>query len=112
MSLPNNTHKKKEFISKPLKFVIASASIAGTIGLWGIFSKADVQTTTVQTNMTQLPAVATLVADNSGTSVSQTSVTDVNALPVITQAPVTSNYSASTTNYFQPAPVTSTRSSH
>jgi hypothetical protein len=113
-------HKKKEFISKQLKFAITAASIAGTLGLWGIFSKADVKNTTVQpTTDSTLPTVATLVSVNIvpvvNTTVSTTSdsnSTSVNVLPVVTQPPVTVVATAAPVVIQQPAPVTSSHSSH
>jgi hypothetical protein len=62
MNQNSTPHKKKEFISKPLKFIVAAASVAGTLGLWGIFSQADMKTATVAATDTALPTVATLVS--------------------------------------------------
>jgi dihydrodipicolinate synthase/N-acetylneuraminate lyase len=111
-----NTHKKKEMVSRPFKYIIAAASVAGTLGLWGIFSQAEVQNNTV-TTVDALPTVATLVADagvssSSDVAASTTSNNTIDALPVVTQ-PTTSVSSQQngTVNYYSPAPVTSTRSS-
>jgi len=112
MSQNITLHKKKEFISKPLKFVIAAASVAGTLGLWGIFSKVDVQATTVQGSNASFPTLATLVSVNANSSTSNTAANDsVSSLPVVTQPPTVSSYSAPVVTYNQPSPITSTRSS-
>lgn len=115
-SLPR---KKKEQISKQVKYAIAAASVAGTLGLWGIFSKGDVQVTTAQATDSALPTVATLVAvsqvnsndSNSGISSTTASSDSLNSLPVVTQAPSTSISSGQSSLYQQPVPMTSTRSS-
>jgi hypothetical protein len=112
-------HKKKEFISKPLKFVITAASIAGTLGLWGIFSKADVQSTIIQTATdSTLPTVATLVsvdtsslANITSNTTSGSSSTSVDVLPVVTQPPAVAVATAAPVVIQQPAPVTSSHSS-
>jgi hypothetical protein len=105
-------HKKKEFISKPLKFVIAAASLAGTLGLWGIFSKADVQNAVTQpTTDATLPTVATLVSvDSNSIAANSSSSTSLDVLPVITQAPLPVVTAAPIIN--QPVPITRSRTSH
>ncbi|MHC1740691.1 MAG: hypothetical protein AB9897_06220 [Anaerolineaceae bacterium] len=110
-------HKKKEFISRPLKYVITIASLAGTLGLWGIFSKVDAQTQNVKSTDPVIPTVATLVsfdtvpASNQAVDSALADTSSVNALPVVTQpAPSTVN-SAPQTVFNQPVPVTSTSSS-
>lgn len=120
-SLPR---KKKELISKQVKYVIAAASVAGTMGLWGIFSKADVQTTTTQATDSALPTVATLVAvdtnslaqidstaNNSGNLSASAGSDSLSSLPVVTQAPSASISSGQASTFQQPVPLTSTRSS-
>lgn len=114
-------HKKKQLVSRPMKFVITAASIAGTLGLWGIFSNADVQNTNVtQTaNNDVMPTVSTLIAVNSSVINSSTASTDagsnaatsLNSLPVVTQPPVVAAATAAPVIIQQPAPVTSSRSS-
>ena len=117
MNQNNTPHKKKEFIPKRFKFVIAAASMASTLGLWGIFSQADLQNNGNQVVDIPLPTVATLVsvniiptANTGNTSVSANS--SLNTLPVVTQPPATTVNSAPVLTYNQPAPITSTRSSH
>jgi outer membrane murein-binding lipoprotein Lpp len=116
MSQNITPHKKKEFVSKPLKFIIAAASVAGTLGLWGIFSKADVQATAVQGSNASFPTLATLVSVNAN-SVTNSSTNNaaandsVSSLPAVTQPPTVSSYSAPVVTYNQPSPITSTRSS-
>jgi hypothetical protein len=114
------SHKKKEFISKPMKFAIAAASIAGTLGLWGIFSNADMQNTTVQASTGDvIPTVATLVSVNASSvaapsasvDTSSNSVSSLDSLPVVTQPPVVAAATAAPVIIQQPAPVTSSHSS-
>ncbi len=119
MSQNITPHKKKEFISKPLKFAIAAASIAGTIGLWGVFSKADVQNANVQASTdAAFPTVATLVsvdasslADSDVNTAADSNPTSLDALPVVTQPPVVAAATAAPVVFQQPAPVNSARPS-
>jgi hypothetical protein len=110
----NNLNKKKELVSKPMKLMIVAASIAGTLGLGGIFSKADVQNTAAQATDAALPTVATLISVNpSSISVVNSAVADnsLNLLPVVTQAPITVVTSAPAVSVQAPAPITHTKSS-
>ena len=108
-------HKKKEFVSKPFKFIIAAASVAGTLGLWGIFSQTDVKNAAVQSTDAALPTLATLVSVNSNASMASASAngsaTSLNLLPVVNQPTQSSVNSAPAVIYNPPAPITSTRSS-
>lgn len=107
-------HKKKEFISKPLKILIAVASVASTLGLWGIFGQGEAQGSIVQGNETTMPTVATLVdagISNVSSSSNNSGDTSLNNLPIVTQAPVSTVSAVPTAQYYPPAPITSTRSS-
>jgi hypothetical protein len=110
-----NTHKKKEMVSKPFKFIIAAASVAGTLGLWGIFSQAEVQNNITATTVDALPTVATLAASagvtSSDTVVATSNSNTIDVLPVVTQPATTVSQTNSSTGSYAPAPVTSTRSS-
>jgi len=113
---PRTLHKKKEFISKPLKFMIAVASVASTLGLWGIFGQSNAQGATGQpTPAVPMPTVASLVSgDGTTTTVNSASTgtdSSLNALPVVTQPPATAVTAAPTVQYYPPAPITSTRTS-
>ena len=116
MDQNNAQHRKKELVSKQVKYLIAVASVAGTVGLWGLFSKADTQAVTTQNIEPTLPVLPTLVALNPSTEISSPSVAvtadnSLSSLPVVTQAPVVAPTTGMTTVYQVPAPVTNTRTS-
>ena len=109
-------HRKKDLISKQVKYMIAAASVAGTVGLWGIFSKADAQTSNVQSSDALAPTLATLVALNPSTDVNSSSSVvaadnSLSALPVVTQAPAVSSSNGQANVYQAPVPMTRTRTS-
>jgi hypothetical protein len=104
--------KKRSFISSAFKFFIAAASVAGTVGLWGIFSKQAAQASQNPVSEVPMPTLVTLVPLNGVVSAPVSSVdTTLSSLPVVSQqsAPV---YSNSNIQVIQPAPVTTTKSSH
>lgn len=106
-------HKKKSFVSNSVKYLIAAASIAGTMGLWGLFSKKDVQATTVQVTDAPFPTLVTLVSIKpvAATPVA-TNDQSISSLPVVTQPAAIPAYTGSSNiQLSQPAPVTSSRSS-
>ena len=108
------SHKKKELISKQMKLLITAASIAGALGLGGIFSKTDAQNTSLQATDAALPTLATLVSvDTSSISTGNSAYVDnvSSSLPVVTLAPTTSVSAAPVVSTQAPAPVTHTRSS-
>jgi hypothetical protein len=106
----NKVQRRKSFISGSFKFLLAAASIAGTVGLWGVFSKKDAQASATTLIDAQLPALMPLVTVNPVNSIPvSTNNTTISSLPVVTQ-PAT-NYSSAPLQLNQPAPVTSTRSS-
>lgn len=111
-------HKKKVFITKSFKYMVAAFSVASTVGLWGILSKQDVQSMnniSTQSNLDPLPTLMTLndVQVNTATAGTSTSSDPLAMLPVATQPPAQTSYTNSNTNItvLQPNPVTSTRSS-
>jgi hypothetical protein len=58
MNQTNAPRKKKVFITKSFKYLVAAFSIASTVGLWGVFSKQAIQTAGTdqsQTNLQPLP---------------------------------------------------------
>jgi hypothetical protein len=103
--------RKKSFISTSFKFMLAAASIAGTVGLWGVFSKKDAQASANALSDSPLPTIETLVPFNtSGAAALPTSDTSISSLPVVTQAP--KNYTSQGGGQLaQPSPVTNTKSS-
>ncbi len=102
--------KKKTFVSNSFKFMLAAASIAGTVGLWGAFSKKDAQASVNALVDSPLPTIKTLIPlDSSVVVVQSTSDTTISSLPVVTQAPANTAYQGG--NLAQPSPVTQTRSS-
>jgi hypothetical protein len=107
------TRKKRSFVATSLKFMIAVASVAGTVGLWGVFSKKDVQATTTQTTDLPMPVVATLIPVNTvSTTTAATTDTSLSSLPVVSQPAIGTNVNTnSNVQLLQPAPVTTTRSS-
>lgn len=115
MNQNNVSHKKKEFASKPFKFIIAAASVAGTLGLWGIFSQTDAKNAAAQSADTALPTLATLVSADAnvskGSVSADASAASLNSLPVATQPTQSVVNSAPAVIYNSPAPITSTRSS-
>lgn len=111
MNENNLPRKKREFISKQTKFVIALASVAGTLGLWGIFSNADIQSVSQQSSQPEIPTLATLVTANTTTNGSVAVNNNLSSLPVVTQAPSTSVSSGMVNSYQPPIPLTNTRSS-
>lgn len=107
-----NTHQtqKRSFISTSFKFMLAAASIAGTVGLWGVFSKKDAQASAATISDSPLPTILTLVPFQTANSAAiPTSDTSISSLPVVTQAPV--NNSTQIVQLSQPSPVTNTKSS-
>lgn len=102
--------KKKTFVSNSFKFMLAAASITGTVGLWGAFSKNDVQASASTMVDSPLPTIKTLIpVDSTVAAVQSTSDTSISSLPVVTQAPANTAYQGG--NLAQPTPVTQTRSS-
>jgi len=116
MNQNNSPRKKKVFVAHSIKFMIAAASVAGTIGLWGAFSKQNVQTVQAEDPKTALPPLPTLMALN---SVDTTSLRTTNSdgdplglLPVATQPPSRTTVSSGAIQIIElPVPVTQTRSS-
>ena len=102
--------KKKSFVSNSFKFMLAAASIAGTVGLWGVFSKKDAEASVNALVDSPLPTIKTLIPLDSTVAVAQsTSDTSISSLPEVTQAPANTAYQGG--NLLQPTPVTQTRSS-
>jgi hypothetical protein len=113
MDQNTGSHKKKEFISKQMKLLITAASVAGALGLGGIFSKTDAQNTNLQATDAALPTLATLVSvDTSSVSTGNSAVTDTvsSSLPVVA-VPTTSVSAAPVVSTQAPAPITITKSS-
>ena len=113
MDQNTGNHKKKEFISKQMKLIITAASVAGAIGLGGIFSKTDAQNTNLQATDAALPTLATLVSVDTGSvSTGNSTAADTlsGSLPVVT-VPTTSVSAAPLVPTQAPAPVTHTKSS-
>lgn len=113
-SLP--PRKRKIFVSKSIKFLIAAASVAGTVGFWGIFSKQNVQAVQTGDVPAALPAIPTLVALNQVDISSLPTVSGTSdplaMLPVATQPPsISAPVSSGSVQVIQPAPVTQTKSS-
>lgn len=115
MNQTTSPHKKKVFITKSFKYLVAAFSIASTLGLWGIFSKQDVQSVSTdqsQSNLQPLPTVMPLnTAQINTSSVSSTPTDPLAYLPVATQPPSTITSSQGNIQIIQPNPVTQTRSS-
>jgi hypothetical protein len=104
--------KKRSFISGAFKFLIAAVSIAGTVGLWGVLSKKDAQASMNPVSDVPLPTLVTLVPLNNVASAPVSSVdTTLSSLPVVSQQSSPA-YSNSNIQVIQPAPVTTTKSSH
>lgn len=114
-------HKKKVFITRSFKYMVAAFSLASTVGLWGLLSKQDVQSmnnVSTQSNPDPLPTLISLNDVQVSTTTSNTSSTSgsndpLALLPVATQPPAQPSYKNSNTSIqiLQPNPVTSTRSS-
>lgn len=118
MNQNNAPRKKKVFVAKSFKYLLAAVSVAGTVGLWGVFSKQNVQAVNVPSTQTDLQPLPTLLALNdvqvSTTNSSSTQSDPLAALPVATQPPSKTTVSSGNTGsiqILQPAPVTQTRSS-
>jgi hypothetical protein len=104
-------HQKKNFISSAFKYFIAVASVVGTIGLWGVFSKKDALASTVQVTEAPLPTIVTLVSfDQTVAATTPTTDSAISTLPVVTQPPATA-YINSTNQLEQPTPIASSKSS-
>jgi len=113
MDQNTGNHKKKEFISKQMKLIITAASVAGALGLGGIFSKTDAQNTNLQATDAALPTLATLVSVDTGSlSTGNSAVADAvsSSLPVVA-VPTASVSAAPVVSIQAPAPVTNTKSS-
>ncbi len=114
-------HKKKVFITRSFKYMVAAFSLASTVGLWGLLSKQDVQSmnnVSTQSNPDPLPTLISLNDVQVSTTTSNTSSTSgsndpLALLPEATQPPAQPSYNNSNTSIqiLQPNPVTSTRSS-
>lgn len=110
MNQHNQPQKRKGFIADSFKFLLAAASIAGTVGLWGVFSKKDAQASSVTLIDSPLPTIATLVSvDPSAFAAPSTTDSSISTLPVVSQP--TTSYSNSTGVQVLPPAVTNTRSS-
>jgi hypothetical protein len=105
-------YHKKNLISSAFKYLIAVVSVAGTIGLWGAFSKKADQSSITQVTEPPLPTIVTLVSFNQPVAISTPATgSSISPLPVVTQPPAIS-YTNSTTQLAQPTPITSSKSSH
>ncbi len=110
-------HKKKVFITRSFKYLIAAFSVASTLGLWGILSKQDAQalnSSSTQSNAEPLPTLMTLNDVQVNSSTANTITSDPLALlPVATQPPAQTSYTNANTNIqiLPPNPITTTRSS-
>ncbi|MEA5079378.1 MAG: hypothetical protein VB013_12480 [Anaerolineaceae bacterium] len=117
MNTQGTPHKKKVFVTRSFKYLIAAFSVVSTLGLWGILSKQDVQAlnnSSTQSNPDPLPTLMTLTDVQVNTSTASTTSSDPLALlPVATQPPAQTSYTNTTTSIeiLQPNPVTTTRSS-
>lgn len=104
--------RKRSFFSGAFKFLIAVASVAGTVGLWGVFSKKDAQASFNSVTDVPLPTIATLVPLTGAVAAPATAVdTTFSSLPVVSQQSSSPAYSNSNIQVVQPAPVTTTKSS-
>lgn len=115
MNQNNAPRKRKVFVSKTIKFVIAAASVASTVGLWGVFSKQNVQTVQADAVLSGNSAMPTITALNT-VNVSKLVTTNTTnnplaMLPVATQPATHASVSAGSVQILQPAPITQTRSS-
>jgi hypothetical protein len=110
MNQHNQPQKRKNFITNSFKFLLAAASIAGTVGLWGVFSKKDAQTSSATLIESPLPTITTLVSvDPSAFTAASATDSSISTLPVVSQP--TTSYSNSTSVQVLPPAVTNTRSS-
>jgi hypothetical protein len=110
MNQQNQPKKRKNFIANSFKFLLAAASIAGTVGLWGVFSKKDAQSSSATLIDSPLPTLSTLVSvDPSALTPASSTDSSLSTLPVVSQP--TTSYSNSTSVQVLPPGVTNTRSS-
>jgi hypothetical protein len=112
-------HRKKQFVPSAFKFMLAVGSLAGTLGIWNLLAKQDLQAsaqsaTTDAINQAPLPTLVPLTTVNitsSGVTINSTPLRQVttssnsNSSASVTSSNQTSN------PVFIPAPVTTTRSS-
>jgi len=97
---------------EPLKFVIAAASVAGTLDMGLSSAKWTFRPRLCRGAMLHFPTLATLVSVNAILQpATLLRMTQSVSLPVVTQPPTVSSYSAPVVTYNQPSPITSTRSS-